>query len=280
MHEQQQTDIIEEEDIDGLQPYAELRTVLTTEPVMPFPLHKGSIVSGSIPTNLSANVTNSIPPYAAASMFDTRFVNHRSATLSLSNSPMSPQTSSMMNIGLGRRATVSGGSPFKQTPHPYMLPLPKQNSTNHIFSFKDRLPSKSSPSEVASPSSIASPFLPSVGEDEVSFSVQPYQEPKMAINEARISEQKHITGRGNGSRKMSVPNPELFANHRVLKKANSIDFASPYLVPSPTLKAKRRYNLAKMTTETSSAMILPRITNKVRIDITRLAIRLFTGTHY
>ena len=264
---QEETEFVDEE-VDGLQPYAELRTVIP-EPSLLSPHSMSSMRSGSIPSDLP-RLTNSIPHYAAASMFDTRFINHtqRSATLSL---PGTSHTSSMLNIRSGRRATVSGTSPFQKSPNPYILPLSKQKSSDQIFSFKERLPSKPSKmSEVSPPSSMGSPFLPSVGENEEIFCPQPYQEPvtptsKMALNNinGRRIEQ---TRRTDGGRKMSVPIPDAFLKHRVLKKAKSIDFASPYLEPSPTLKTKRRANLSKMSAGASSAMVLPRvITDHVRI---------------
>lgn len=250
------------EEIDALEPYAELRTVLPD-----FPRRTNVLVASS---TVDLNHTRTPLSPQAASMFDlTGPPTHRSKPkvgplLSLRSVPQSPNAMSMVNLGPSRRATVSGSSPFQKSPTPYMQPLSNPKSTEQIFSFRDRNFKKalthSCMSGISSPSStVASPLLASVSENDENSSVEvmsPYQEPFAPIDAVRSPEQKSAFNLSRSplvhDRKFSVPISEQSQSHKMLKKANSVDFASPYLEPSPNLKPKRLMDKFRNRSHTTS----------------------------
>lgn len=236
------------DEIDALEPYAELRTVLPD-----FPQRKNVLITSSV-IDLQQKTNTPTSPQVAASMFDlagpvTPCVKPNvRPMLSLSSVPESPNARSMVNLNPPRRATVSGASPFLKSPTPYMQPLSNPKSTEQIFTFRDRNLKKahthSCMSGISSPSSVASPLLASVSENEENSTVDvtsPYQEP--FADTLRSSDQKsafclNASPLVHDTTVSSVPVTEHCHSHKVLKKANSVDFASPYLEPSPNMKPK------------------------------------------
>ncbi len=234
------------QETDGLEPYiyAQLRT--SVAPDLP-PQQLCLVSDSSSPSQANSPI---ISPYAASMSNVSVFKDVPTS------SPKPVNFRSMFNLETpSRRATVSGGSPFKSA-DPYIQPFPTQRSTDQLQSPRDKNPPKQRHLSVSVMTSSTRPtknMLPIVDEDSMLS-----HKPQSVVASHTLMPRT--------DRKMSMPTSQHSWKHNNLRKARSIDFvASPYLEPSAaTMESSRN----KLTTGAGAGMMtasVSHIASRVRV---------------